>query len=66
LRELREAGAAATLRVGVLGPDTSPAVLAEIDISVSGVPACAATLIALAARLVEEAAGAQSAVEDSF
>ena len=53
LRELREAGEAATLRVGVLGPDTSPAVLAEIDISVSGVPACAATLIALAARLAD-------------
>ena len=51
LRELREAGEAATLRVGVLGPDTSPAVLAEIDISVVGVAACAATLIALAARL---------------
>jgi trehalose 6-phosphate phosphatase len=66
LRELREAGEAATLRVGVLGPDTSPAVLAEIDISVYGVPACAATLIALAARLAEEAAAAQSAVDDSF
>ena len=66
LRELRQAGEAATLRVGVLGPDTSPAVLAEIDISVNGVPACAATLIALAARLAEEAEGAQSAVEDSF
>jgi trehalose 6-phosphate phosphatase len=51
LRELREAGEAATLRVGVLGPDTSPAVLAEIDMSVDGVPACTATLIALAARL---------------
>ena len=51
LRELREAGEAATLRVGVLGPETSPAVLAEIDMSVDGVPACAATLIALAARL---------------
>ena len=51
LRELREAGSAATLRVGVLGPDTSPAVRAEIDMSVDGVPACAATLIALAARL---------------
>jgi trehalose 6-phosphate phosphatase len=58
LRELREAGAAATLRVGVLGPDTSAAVLAEIDMSVDGVPACAATLIALAARLAEEAEGA--------
>ncbi len=51
LRELRETGEAATLRVGVLGPDTSPAVLAEIDMSLHGVSACAATLIALAARL---------------
>jgi trehalose 6-phosphate phosphatase len=51
LRELREAGEATTLRVGVLGPDTSPAVLAEIDLSVNGVAACAATLLALAARL---------------
>jgi trehalose 6-phosphate phosphatase len=58
LRELREAGEAATLRVGVLGPDTSPAVLAEIDMSVDGVPACAATLIAVAARLADEAEGA--------
>jgi trehalose 6-phosphate phosphatase len=58
LRELRTAGEAATLRVGVLGPDTSPAVLAEIDMSVVGVPACAATLIALAARLADEAEGA--------
>jgi trehalose 6-phosphate phosphatase len=67
LRELREAGDAATLRVGVLGPDTSPAVLAEIDMSVSGVPACVATLIALAARLAreEEAADAEIAVETS-
>ena len=58
LRELREAAEAATLRVGVLGPETSPAVLAEIDVSVNGVAACAATLLALAARLVEEAEGA--------
>jgi trehalose 6-phosphate phosphatase len=60
LRELREAGEAATLRVGILGPDTSPAVLAEIDMSLYGVAACAATLIALAARLSlsEEAEGA--------
>src|SRR5215217_1071003 len=58
LRELREAGEAATLRVGVLGSETSPAVLAEIDVSVNGVAACAATLLALAARLAEEAEGA--------
>jgi trehalose 6-phosphate phosphatase len=54
LRELREAGEAATLRVGVLGPDTSPAVLTESDLTVSGVSACAATLLALAARLEED------------
>jgi hypothetical protein len=30
-------------------------VLAEIDVSVHGVAACAATLLALAARLAEEA-----------
>ena len=60
LRELRDAGDVATLRVGVLGPETAPAVLAEIDLSVSGVPACAATLLALAARLAlaEETEGA--------
>src|SRR5215213_2105567 len=58
LRELREAGEAATLRVGVLGSETSPAVLAEIDVSVNGVAACAATLLALAARLAEEAESA--------
>ncbi|MDQ3226435.1 MAG: trehalose-phosphatase [Chloroflexota bacterium] len=51
LREMRQAGEASTLRVGVLGPETSPAVLAEIDVSVTGVAACAATLLALAARL---------------
>jgi trehalose 6-phosphate phosphatase len=65
LRELRESGEAATLRVGVLGPETSPAVLAEIDMSVVGVPACAATLIALAARLSEEGEGALSAIDGS-
>jgi trehalose 6-phosphate phosphatase len=54
LRELRQAGEAATLRVGVLGLETSPAVLAEIDLSVNGVSACAATLLALAARLAKE------------
>ena len=54
LRELRAAGDAATLRVGVLGPDTAPAVLAEIDLSVTGVPACAATLLTLAARLADD------------
>jgi trehalose 6-phosphate phosphatase len=68
LRELREAGEAATLRVGVLGPETSPTVLAAIDMSVDGVPACAATLIALAARLAlaDDSADAQSVGKDSF
>src|SRR5215211_4707550 len=66
LRELREAGEAATLRVGVLGPETSPAVLAEIDVSVNGVPACAAHLLALAARLAEEAESALGVDQASF
>lgn len=65
LRELRQAGEAATLRVGVLGPETSPTVLAEIDVSVNGVAACAATLLALAARLAEEAEGAPGKDEGS-
>jgi trehalose 6-phosphate phosphatase len=54
LRELRETGQAATLRVGVLGSETSPLVRAETDVMVNGVPACAATLLALAARLSSE------------
>jgi trehalose 6-phosphate phosphatase len=66
LRELREAGEAATLRVGVLGSETSPAVLAEIDVSVNGVAACAATLLALAARLAEEAESALGVDQASF
>lgn len=55
LRDMRASGDAATLRVGVLGPDTSPLVLEEIDLSIAGVPACAATLLALAARFSNEA-----------
>jgi hypothetical protein len=66
LRELREAGEAATLRVGVLGPETSPTVLAEIDVSVNGVASCAATLLALAARLAEEAESALGVDQASF
>ena len=58
LREMRAAGEAATLRVGVLGPDTSPLVLAETDLCVEGVSACAETLLALAARLAEQGEGA--------
>ncbi len=55
LRDMRASGDAATLRVGVLGPDTSPLVLEEIDLSIDGVPACAATLLALAARFSSDA-----------
>jgi trehalose 6-phosphate phosphatase len=51
LREMRESGQAETLRVGVLGSETSPLVFAETDLMVDGVSACAATLLALAARL---------------
>jgi trehalose 6-phosphate phosphatase len=51
MREMREAGEAATLRVGVLGPETPAAVVAETDVTVDGVPACAATLLAIATRL---------------
>jgi trehalose 6-phosphate phosphatase len=54
LRELREAGQAATLRVGVLGPETAAAVRAESDLKVQGVAACAATLLALAGRFATE------------
>lgn len=60
LRSLRDEGLAATLSVGVLGPDTTPAIAAETEFQVNGVPACAATLLAIAARLAplspEEAA----------
>lgn len=54
LREMRQEGGVATLQVGVLGPDTSPLIRAEADLLVSGVPACAATLLALAARLADD------------
>jgi trehalose 6-phosphate phosphatase len=56
-REMREAGEAATLRVGVLGSETSPAVRAEIDLGVDGVGECTATLLALAARFAGETTG---------
>ena len=49
--ELREAGAVATLRVGVLGPETPVSVRNESDVKVQGVQTAAATLLALAARL---------------
>jgi trehalose 6-phosphate phosphatase len=63
LGALREAGEAATLRVGVLGPETPPAVLAESDFTVDGVRACATTLLAIAARLEEQ--GEDAAVAPS-
>jgi trehalose 6-phosphate phosphatase len=60
LRELRETGDLRTLQVGVLGPETPPSVLAATDLALDGVPACAATLLALAARLADEGTGRES------
>jgi len=51
LRTLRETGAVATLRVGVLAAETQPPVLAETDVTVDGVPACVALLAAIADAL---------------
>jgi trehalose 6-phosphate phosphatase len=51
LRNLREEGAAATLSVGVVGPETAEAVAAAADMVIHGVPACAATILAIADRL---------------
>ncbi|MEZ4562833.1 MAG: trehalose-phosphatase [Thermomicrobiales bacterium] len=51
LRALREEGLAATLSVGVLAAETPEIVAANVDQHVAGVPACAATLLAVAARL---------------
>ena len=51
LRALREEGAAATLSVGVVGPETPEGVAAVADLVIQGVPACAATLLAIADRL---------------
>lgn len=51
LRELREEGVAATLNVGVLALETPGIVAETVDLSVHGVPACAATLLAVAAQL---------------
>ncbi len=53
LRALRDEGTAATLSVGVLGPETPAAVREATDLTVASVPACAATLLAIAARLDE-------------
>lgn len=54
LRELRELGGVATVRVAVLGPDTAPVILEESDLTVAGVEECAAVLLAVAARLSDE------------
>lgn len=51
LRALRESGAVATLSVGVLGDETPEVVRQHVDATVPGVPACAAVLLELAARL---------------
>jgi trehalose 6-phosphate phosphatase len=51
LRALREERAAATLSVGVLGPESAAVIAAESDFHVDGVTACAATLLAIASRL---------------
>jgi trehalose 6-phosphate phosphatase len=54
LRGLRDNGVADTLRVGVIGAETPDVVIAETDVTVPGVAACAATLLAIAARLEED------------
>jgi trehalose-phosphatase len=51
LRALREEGLAATLSVGVLATETPVVVAESVDLHVSGVPACAAVLLEIAARL---------------
>ena len=63
LREMRAAGEAATLRVGVLGSETPQAVRDEIDFAITGVPSCAATFVALAARLAERVGAAPPSLE---
>lgn len=51
LRALRDNGMVATLNVAVLGSETPAAVIAESDMTTTSVSACAATLLAIAARL---------------
>jgi trehalose 6-phosphate phosphatase len=51
LRALREEGLAATLSVGVLSAETPEVVAQSVDLHVTGVPACAATLLAIATQL---------------
>lgn len=54
LRDLREAGEAAALRVAVLGPDTARVILDEADLTVESVEACASVLLGIAARLADQ------------
>lgn len=51
LRALRDEGLAATLSVGVLAAETPEVVAQSVDLHVSGVAACAATLLEIAAQL---------------
>lgn len=51
LRALRDEGVAATLSVGVLAAETPDAVAQSVDLCLNGVPACAATLLEIAAQL---------------
>ncbi len=57
LRGLRDEGAAETLSVGVLGPETPPLVREESDLTVASVADCAATLLAIATHLEDEGDG---------
>lgn len=51
LRALREERPVLTLNIAVLGPETPEVVAEAADLAVAGVPACAATLADIAARL---------------
>lgn len=51
VRELRQRGDVAGLRVGVIGPETPAAVTAEVDVTIDGVVACARVLSAIADAL---------------
>lgn len=51
LRALRDEGLAATLSVGVLAAETPEVVAQNVDLHVNGVPACAATMLEIAAQL---------------
>jgi len=48
VRQLRQRGDIAGLRVGVLGPETPAAVIAEVDVAVEGVVDCGRVLSAIA------------------